>query len=91
MNQELTQRQLGERAGVRQATISRIEAGNDFTVETLIALLRALHRLDNLNAFLPQSPVSPIELADRLGRERQRIRPRPEPTDDTAFRWNDES
>lgn len=90
MNQELTQQQLGERAGVRQATVSRIEAGNDFSVETLIALLRALHRLDNLDAFLPASPVSPIELADRKGQERQRVRPRPEPANNPAFRWNDE-
>lgn len=90
MNQNLTQGQLADRAGLRQATISRVESGHDFTIETLIALLRALGRLANLDAFLPTAEVSPIELAQRSGRERQRVRHRTT-EDDTSWRWSDES
>ena len=90
INQELTQAMVAERAGLRQATVSRVERGQDFTFETLVAILRALGRIDALDAFLPDPTPSPIELAKRQGRERQRVRPRRvEP--DATWVWGDEA
>ncbi len=91
MNQDLTQDMLADRTGLRQATISRVERGNDFTVETLITILRALDRLENLDVFLPAPTASPIELAQHQGRERQRVRPsRPDELVNTGWQWGDE-
>jgi HTH-type transcriptional regulator/antitoxin HipB len=42
-NKALSQRQLGEKAGLRQETLSLIETGNPSTkIETLLAILAAL-------------------------------------------------
>lgn len=38
----ITQAQLGERAGLRQATISQIERGDNARLESLLAVLAAL-------------------------------------------------
>ncbi len=90
MNQDLTQDMLADRTGLRQATISRVERGHDFTVETMIEILRALDRLESLDAFLPAPSPSPIELAQRQGHERQRVRRRrSDDSGETEWQWGD--
>ena len=59
-------------AGVGVRTAKRAEAGERPTLETIVRLLRALGRLDTLNAFLPAPLVSPLQLASLGGHERQR-------------------
>ena len=72
LNQNLTQEKLAESAGVGVRTVRYLEAGRQTTVETLIRVLRALGRLDALDAFLPEPGLSPLQLAKLKGRERQR-------------------
>ena len=76
LQQNVTQAQLAERAGVSLRTVSAAEAGEDVRLSTLIRLMRALGRLDNFDALLPPPKASPLELVERRGRERQRARPR---------------
>ena len=65
-------------AGLGTATILRAELGRGMTLANLVRLLRALGRLDALDAFLPAPTVSPIQLAALNGHERQRAgSPRP--------------
>ena len=49
-----------------------VENGGDVQLGTLLRILRALGRLDALDAFLPRPGVSPMELLRSGGRERQR-------------------
>jgi putative transcriptional regulator len=49
-----------------------IEGGRDSNVATFIRILRALDRLDHLDAFLPESGPSPLQLARMKGKERKR-------------------
>jgi putative transcriptional regulator len=72
LNQNLTQQELAERAGIGLRTVRSLEAGQKPTVETLIRALRALRRLAALDAFLPAPGPSPLQLAKLQGRERQR-------------------
>lgn len=72
LNQNLTQQELAERAGLGVRTVRSLEAGQKPTVETLIRVLRALGRLATLNTFLPEPGPSPLQLARLQGRERQR-------------------
>ena len=72
LNRNLTQAAVAERAGVGTRTVRYLEAGRQTTVETLIRVLRALDRLDALDAFLPEPGVSPLQLAKLKGRERKR-------------------
>jgi transcriptional regulator with XRE-family HTH domain len=72
LNRNLTQEEIAERAGVATRTMRHLEAGRRTTVETLIRILRAMGKLDALDAFLPEPGFSPLELARLKGRERQR-------------------
>jgi len=72
LNRNMTQEKLAEKAGVVTRTVRYLEAGRKTTVETLIRVLRALEKLDSLDAFLPEPGISPLELAKLKGRERQR-------------------
>ena len=72
LNQNLTQEELAEHAGIGVRTVRSLEAGQRPTVETLIRALRALGKLGAMDAFLPEPGVSPLQLAKLQGRERQR-------------------
>jgi transcriptional regulator with XRE-family HTH domain len=72
LQQNRTLADVAAAAGVGVRTAKRAEAGERPTLETVIRLLRALGRLDTLNAFLPMPLVSPLQLADLGGHERQR-------------------
>ena len=72
LNQNLTQQELAERAGIGVRTVRSLEAGQKPTVETLIRALRGLGKLGTMDAFLPEPGLSPLQLAKLQGRERQR-------------------
>jgi transcriptional regulator with XRE-family HTH domain len=63
---------LARDAGVGNRTVRNLERGGDVQLGTLLRILRALGRLDALDAFLPRPGVSPMELLRSGGRERQR-------------------
>ena len=63
---------LADKAGLGERTIARAEAGENTSLESLVKILRALGRLDGLEAMLPEQLVSPIQLAENRVRERQR-------------------
>lgn len=69
-NRELEE--VARTAGVGLRTAVRAEAGGNPTLATLVKLLRALGRLDTLDAFLPPALPSPIEMAKLAGRVRER-------------------
>ena len=70
--QNTTQVALAEQAGVSRTVIQGIESGHPSTTESLVRILRALGRLDHLDAFLPEPGLSPIQLARLKGQERRR-------------------
>lgn len=72
LQQNVSIRQVAVDAGLGIATVQRAEAGRGFTATTLVKLLRALGRLDTLEAFLPAPAISPIQVATLGGRERQK-------------------
>jgi transcriptional regulator with XRE-family HTH domain len=72
LNRNLTQTELAVHAGIGARTVRYLEAGRQTTVQTLIRILRALNKLDALDAFLPDPGLSPLQLAKLKGRERKR-------------------
>ncbi|MFA7493764.1 MAG: helix-turn-helix transcriptional regulator [Proteiniphilum sp.] len=74
LQKKLTQQQLAEKAGVSLFTVAQIERGKSVSVSMLIAVMRVLRLLDNLELLLPRQEVSPIELLKLQGRKPQRIR-----------------
>jgi transcriptional regulator with XRE-family HTH domain len=72
LQQNRTIAEVAKEAGVAVRTVERAETGERPTLETVVRLLRALGRADAIDAFLPAPLVSPLELAQMSGRERQR-------------------
>lgn len=72
LQQNRTLSEVAKDAGVGVRTAARAEAGERPTLETVVRILRALGRLDALDAFLPAPLVSPLQLVALSGKERQR-------------------
>ena len=86
LRRNVTQRNLASQAGIGRTTLLRLEAGEDVSMSTVVAVLRALNALDALDAILPEPEFSPLNPNSEP--DRQRARPR-EPAPD-AFVWGDE-
>ncbi len=71
LRRNVTQHALAEAAGLSTTAIRGIEAGGG-TLSTLIAVLRELSALDQLEHFIPEITVSPLQLARRKGKKRER-------------------
>lgn len=61
VRQNITQQLLAEYSGVTYSAIRHFERTGKIGLERLIALLRALKKLDELEHFLAPAPVSPME------------------------------
>ncbi len=72
LQQNIAVEELARDAGVGVRTVVRAEAGERPTLETVVKILRALGRLDVVDAFLPIPLASPILLAERKGTAPQR-------------------
>jgi transcriptional regulator with XRE-family HTH domain len=95
IDRNITQRELGEQAGVGRAAVQRIENGEPVTTVNLIRVLRALDLIEALDAAVAAPPASPIQALRTGGRQRRRARAStrgPAPTAGPArpWRWGDE-
>ncbi|MCU4313049.1 helix-turn-helix domain-containing protein [Acinetobacter variabilis] len=71
LNRDMTQVEVADRAWVSKRTVLKAEKGN-VRLADLIAILQALEMLDEIDSFLPESPLSPIELLKLRGKIRKR-------------------
>jgi transcriptional regulator with XRE-family HTH domain len=62
---------LARTAGVGVNTVRRLEAGESVAMRSFIRVMRALGRLQAIDAFLPAPEISPLEVT-RMGKARQR-------------------
>lgn len=71
LNHDRTQQELAEHIGVSRKTIVNAEKGKA-QLEVFVAIMAALGLTQQLDLFLPEQPVSPIQLAKLQGKKRQR-------------------
>ena len=92
LNQNITQARLAEQAGISRRTLVAAEKGEGTTLDTLIRLLRGLEKLGQLDQFLPEPPVSPIQLAKLNGKVRQKASGKLRyPTEhNTVWQWKED-
>lgn len=85
----LTQKELAEKSGVSSRTISGIEDGQNYSFLTLIALLKTLNLIDNLNTLIPEPVIEPMRL---LKIKTKKPRQRASKTNHNAqvWKWGDE-
>ncbi|MFZ4591406.1 MAG: helix-turn-helix domain-containing protein [Ignavibacteria bacterium] len=72
LNQNLSQEKLSLLSGIDRITISRMESGRAVTTLTLIQVLRALNKLEILNAFRQEPEISPIKLLKLQEQQRKK-------------------
>lgn len=73
LSKRFTQQDIADRTGVSLFTIAQVEKGNAVSLVTIIAILRVLKLLANLDMLLPEVRVSPIEMLKLKGEVRKRI------------------
>lgn len=71
LRKNITQQVLSDTAMLSLNTIKALEAGKG-KLSTLIAILRELKSLDQLNNFIPEISISPLQLSKLRGKERER-------------------
>lgn len=87
----LTQADLADRAVVGKRTVERIEAGESVQLISLIRVLRALGRIEALDAIAPEEGPGPMEMLERRGKVRRRASsPRAASVADKPWVWGDE-
>jgi hypothetical protein len=70
LNQNRTQLEIANAAGLGIRVIERLENGRGCLLGNLVRILRVLGKIDQIDALLPEPGVSPLELARRAGRQR---------------------
>ena len=71
LNNDLTQAQVAEKAGVSRKAVLNAEKGKA-QLEIFVAIMAALDLTGQLDLFLPPQDISPLQLARLQGRKRQR-------------------
>ncbi len=87
LRRNVTQEQLSEATALSLNVIKSLESGKA-KLTSLIAVLRELGSLDDLDRFVPEITISPLQLARRRGMQRQRAsgrRLQRRSTDDAAW------
>ena len=73
---QMKQSEVAQKAGLSVFTLSHFENGlsSNITMANLVALLRILGLLENVEQLLPELPMSPYELERIQKKERLRVR-----------------
>lgn len=71
LRNNVTQKELAEATLLSLNSIKALESGRG-KLSTIIAVLRELGGLDQLDNFIPEVAISPIQLAKRQGKVRER-------------------
>ena len=72
LEQNKTQQQIAESAGINRTTLVQLENGKGGNLLTLIQVLRALGQLTLLQQFEVRTQLSPLQLAKLEQKKRQR-------------------
>lgn len=73
LEQNMTQQALADEIGITAKSYRQLVAGGG-KLENMVAALRALNALEQLDNFLPATPPSPLAQLKLRGKQRQRAR-----------------
>lgn len=72
LDKNITQQQMANRTGLDRVTISKLENGRAATLLTFVQILRVLDKLDFFAHLNEAISVSPIKVAEAMGKKRKR-------------------
>lgn len=76
LRKNITQKELAAATALSLNAIKSLESGRG-RLATLIAVLRGMGVLEQLDGFIPEPSISPLQLARMQGRSRERASRRP--------------
>lgn len=86
----MTQRQLAKDCGVSVPVIARMENGDGgVKISTWVAVLRALGKLQNLDALIPAITMTPYDYAKAAQPKRQRAPRSDRKVKKSEWKWGD--
>jgi transcriptional regulator with XRE-family HTH domain len=74
LQQNKTQQQIADAAGINRSTVGQIEKGKGGTLISLLQILRVLEQLPVLSEFEIKQKISPLQIAKIAQQKRQRAR-----------------
>ena len=90
LNRNLTQEDLAKEAGMSLRTLVRIEQGYPAQMPSIVRLLRVLRLLANMEALIPEPPVSPVQQLKMEGKKRKRASSKSAiPTSKQPWSWGE--
>lgn len=93
LEQNPTQAELADEAGMSKRTIERLEGGESIHTTNLVRVLRVLGLLANLNELVPTPVPSPLEVLRSKQKRRKRASGRSQQAPDTesgGWTWGDD-
>ena len=72
LRKNITQEEIAWRAGISKLSVVNAEAGKNISLATLIAILRQLSMIENLELLIPEPTISPILMKKLKGKKRFR-------------------
>jgi len=87
LRKNITQKELADATTLSLNVIKALESGRG-KLASIIAVLRELGALDQLDSFIPQTTISPLQLAKMQGKVRERAsgeRVKNKPTDESSW------
>ena len=87
LQQNKTQQQVADSAGINRSTVGQIEKGNGGTLLSLLQILRVLEQLPALQSFEKEQKISPLQLAKLEQQKRQRARNSDTSTNPSKVNW----
>ncbi len=90
LSENMTQKELAERAGLSVRTLVNMESGKETSFSTVIAVLQVLNRVESIDLLIPEQETRPNAY---LVREKapERARKKKETKPKTGWKWGDES
>jgi len=89
LTKNITQAQLAAMAGVSLKTISRLENGENSSLDSFVRVLMALDLQDNLTLLFPDVNIRPVERLSASGGERKRARHKRAKTKKSDWQWGE--
>lgn len=72
LDQNVTQAQLADNAGISKRTLERLENGKSVQLTSFIRVCRELDLIERLDSLIPESIPSPIDQIRLQGKKRRR-------------------
>jgi transcriptional regulator with XRE-family HTH domain len=87
LQQNITQKNLAEKAGINRTTLSDLELGKRSQLITIIQVLRILNKLHVFESFEVKQQISPIKLAEMEMKKRQKASRQDKNTPENKTDW----